>query len=75
LIQDGVTGFLVGDVAEAVAAVGRIGSLDRRACRRHVAAHFTAERMVEDYLEIYRAVLARKRLAQRLEPQRAGKCS
>ena len=75
LIQDGVTGFLVGDVAEAVAAVGRIGSLDRRACRRHVAAHFTAERMVEDYLAIYRAVLARQRLAQRLEPQRAGECS
>ena len=75
LIQDGVTGFLVGDVAEAVAAVGRIGRLDRRACRRHVAAHFTAERMVEDYLGIYRAVLARQRLAQRLEPQRAGECS
>jgi len=75
LIQDGVNGFLVEDVAGAVAAVGRIGRLDRRACRRHVAAHFTAERMVEDYLKIYRAVLARKRLAPPMGPHRAAGCS
>src|SRR3546814_19175457 len=34
LIIDGVTGFLVDTLEEAIAAVGRIGEIDRAACRR-----------------------------------------
>ncbi len=54
LIVDGVTGFLVGGVAEAVAAVARLGEIDRAACRAHVAAHFSVERMADRYLALYR---------------------
>jgi len=61
LIHDGVNGFLVQDVAGAAAAVGRLGRLDRGACRRHVEQNFTAARMVDEYLGIYRTVLARQR--------------
>jgi glycosyltransferase involved in cell wall biosynthesis len=59
LIEDGVSGFLVapGDVEQAVAAVQRVDQLDRRAARRHVEQHFSAERMVDDYVRLYERVL------------------
>jgi hypothetical protein len=39
-----------------VAAVCRIGSLDRARVRAEFERRFTVERMAHDYLEIYRAV-------------------
>jgi glycosyltransferase involved in cell wall biosynthesis len=59
LIDDGVSGFLIGagDTDEAVAAVDRIGELDRQATRAHVEGHFTAERMVDEYLQLYERIL------------------
>ena len=57
LIEDGVTGFLVRTVDEAVAAIGRIGEIDRAACRARVARHFTVERMADRYLALYRDIL------------------
>ena len=41
LIDDGVTGFLVDSLDAAVAAIGRIGEIDRAACRAAVSARFT----------------------------------
>ncbi|HMI20605.1 MAG TPA: glycosyltransferase family 4 protein [Sphingomonas sp.] len=57
LIEHGVTGFLVDTFDEAVAAIGRIGEIDRAACRRAVEARFTVERMAELYLELYARIL------------------
>lgn len=57
LIEDGVTGFLVDDLAGAVAAIGRIGQIDRAACRARVAARFSVERMADDYLRLYDRIL------------------
>jgi glycosyltransferase involved in cell wall biosynthesis len=57
LIDHGVTGFLVDTFDEAVAAIGRLGEIDRRACRRAVEQRFTVERMADDYLELYRRIL------------------
>jgi glycosyltransferase involved in cell wall biosynthesis len=57
LIEHGVTGFLVDTFDEAVAAIGRIGEIDRTACRRAVEARFTVERMAERYLELYARIL------------------
>ena len=57
LIDDCVTGFLVDNFEEAVAAVARIGEIDRAACRRAVAERFTVERMADQYLELYRNLL------------------
>jgi glycosyltransferase involved in cell wall biosynthesis len=59
LIQHGVTGFLVDSIDEAVDAVGRIGEIDRAACRAAVAARFTVERMADRYLDLYRSILGR----------------
>ena len=58
LIEDGVTGFLVDSFDEAVAAIGRIGEIDRKACRRAVEERFTVERMADRYLALYETILA-----------------
>lgn len=59
IIRDGVNGFLVAenDMQAAVAALEHVSDLDRRAGRAHVAARFSAERMVDDYLRLYRSVV------------------
>ena len=57
LIEDGSNGFLVENVEGAVAAVGRAESVDRAAIREGAVAHFSVTRMVDAYLDAYRAVL------------------
>jgi glycosyltransferase involved in cell wall biosynthesis len=58
LIVDGVTGYLVDSFDEAVAAIERIGEIDRAACRQHVERNFTVDRMADQYLELYRLLLS-----------------
>jgi glycosyltransferase involved in cell wall biosynthesis len=58
LIEDGATGFLVEDVAGAVAAVDEVASLDRAAIRAGTVARFDVARMVDDYLDAYAAVVS-----------------
>jgi glycosyltransferase involved in cell wall biosynthesis len=57
LIDDGRVGFLVADVDEAVAAVGKASTLDRPAIRRHAVSRFDKARMIDAYLDAYRIVL------------------
>jgi glycosyltransferase involved in cell wall biosynthesis len=57
LIEDGVTGFLVNSVDEAIAAVARLPQIDRVACRRAVAERFSVERMADRYIQLYRRIL------------------
>jgi glycosyltransferase involved in cell wall biosynthesis len=57
LIQSGESGFLVNTVTEAVEAVARIDTIDRAYCRRHVEKHFTVERMIRDYTQVYETIL------------------
>ncbi|MDZ4691023.1 glycosyltransferase family 4 protein [Terricaulis sp.] len=53
VIDDGVTGFIVHTVDEAVGALEKIGDLDRAAVRKRFETRFTVERMVRDYVDIY----------------------
>jgi len=57
IIEDGVTGFLVDDDIAAGVAVGRLGTLSRRAIRKRFEARFTARRMADDYLALYRELV------------------
>jgi glycosyltransferase involved in cell wall biosynthesis len=57
VMRDGVTGFVVNSMEEAVSAVRRCKLLDRAACRRMFARHFTSRRMAEDYVALYQRVL------------------
>jgi glycosyltransferase involved in cell wall biosynthesis len=53
VIQDGVTGFIVGSVAEAVRDVGRLERLDRRRIRSQFELRFSATAMARRYLALY----------------------
>jgi glycosyltransferase involved in cell wall biosynthesis len=57
VIDEGVTGRLVDTVDEAVEAVNEIGRLDRGGCRVRARGRFGADRMVDDYLRVYRKVI------------------
>lgn len=59
IVRDGIDGFLCADEAAMVTAMGRLDELDRRRCRAGVTARFSAERMVEGYLALYRLARAR----------------
>jgi glycosyltransferase involved in cell wall biosynthesis len=59
VVDDGVTGFIVDDEAEAAAAAKRLRTLDRARVRRVFDERFTARRMAEDYVTIYRRLIAR----------------
>jgi len=59
IIDEGTTGYLVSDVESAVAAVEPALRLDRVQIRRVAERRFGAERMVDDYVALYRKLLAR----------------
>ncbi len=57
LIENGMSGFLVGNVDQAIERVARINEIDRATCRRHVERHFTVERMISEYIQVYEMIL------------------
>lgn len=62
IIDDGRTGFVVDSVEQAVAAVGKLSSVDRHACRREFETRFSAGRMADDYLAVYQRLLSSERM-------------
>jgi glycosyltransferase involved in cell wall biosynthesis len=58
IVRDGVSGFLVGSLEEAVVGVRAAASLDRTLVRSSVERRFDSNRMVDDYLELYHRVVA-----------------
>jgi glycosyltransferase involved in cell wall biosynthesis len=56
VIEDGVSGFIVEDETGAVAAIERLDTLPRTRVRREFETRFTARRMAEDYLAVYRGL-------------------
>ena len=59
IIADGVTGFIVDDLDQAVAATKRIDSIDRRACRASFERRFDVARMAVDYVRLYEETIRR----------------
>ncbi|HZQ19523.1 MAG TPA: glycosyltransferase family 4 protein [Terriglobales bacterium] len=62
VVADGLTGFLVCDVAAAVEAIGHLDRLDRRKIRKYFEQHFTSQRMALDYVKIYERMVSRKKV-------------
>ncbi|HEX3821375.1 MAG TPA: glycosyltransferase family 4 protein [Candidatus Sulfotelmatobacter sp.] len=60
VIRDGVCGYLVADIDEAVRAIDSLPNLDRHAIRRHFELNFTADRMARKYLSIYQKLISSK---------------
>jgi glycosyltransferase involved in cell wall biosynthesis len=59
VIDDGVTGSIVANEAEAVVATKRLDQFDRARVRATFERRWTARRMAEDYVELYQAQAAR----------------
>jgi glycosyltransferase involved in cell wall biosynthesis len=57
IVEHGATGFLAADVDDAVSMVDRTAALDRATCRRVAERRFSATRMVDDYISVYRDVI------------------
>jgi len=57
IILDGKNGFLVSTIEQAVSAVKNITNINRLFCRKDAQQRFSAQRMVNDYLEVYRTIL------------------
>jgi glycosyltransferase involved in cell wall biosynthesis len=57
IVRDGTNGFLVDTADDAFAAVSTAATLDRRAVRASVERRFGVERMVDDYVALYRRLV------------------
>jgi glycosyltransferase involved in cell wall biosynthesis len=58
VLEDGATGWIVAGIEEAVQAVERVATISRTRCRQVFEERFSASRMAQDYLRIYRRLLA-----------------
>lgn len=57
VMKEGVSGFLVDTIDQAVEAVSQLESIDRRACRQYCEDNFSVTRMTAGYLGVYRQLL------------------
>lgn len=66
VIDNGLTGFVVKNVDEAVAAVSRLGDLSRAKIRQHFETRFSSKRMASEYVALYNELAGRAKPALRL---------
>jgi hypothetical protein len=58
IIEDGTTGLIVANEHEAVLAVSQLPQISRAMVRHRFEQRFTARRMAEDYVDVYRSLIA-----------------
>jgi glycosyltransferase involved in cell wall biosynthesis len=54
VVEQGVTGFVAGDLEGMIAAVGKLGTIQRSACRARVEQLFSDAVVADAYLSVYR---------------------
>ncbi|MCR8558259.1 glycosyltransferase family 4 protein [Mucilaginibacter sp. BJC16-A38] len=59
LIRHEETGFLVDNIDEAVEVVNNLAKIERQDCRDWSESQFSSDKMVADYLELYKQILSR----------------
>jgi hypothetical protein len=57
VIDEGVTGMIVDNIDQTRIASVRVAALDRRKVRRRFEERFTARRMANDYVRVYRSLV------------------
>jgi glycosyltransferase involved in cell wall biosynthesis len=60
VLDDGVTGFIVDGLDDAVRAVERVKGLDRRRCRQVFEERFAVARMAGEYLALYERLVVHR---------------
>jgi glycosyltransferase involved in cell wall biosynthesis len=66
ILDHGVTGFIVKDQEEAIAAARNIAQIDRRRCRQVFEQRFAARVMARRYLDVYRELVEARTTGARL---------
>ena len=57
LIQDKLSGFLVNNINEAIEAVKKITSINRKACYDYATEKFSYEKMIDEYIKVYNQII------------------
>jgi glycosyltransferase involved in cell wall biosynthesis len=57
IVDDGVTGIVFGDLDQMAAGLNRVCALDRRRVRQRAVERFGVERMVNEYVAVYRRIV------------------
>ena len=73
VIDRGVTGFLVNDVAEAAKALDGVPSIRDSACRKRVEKRFSIATMVAGYERVYAAIFEREKQGNSTIPHPFGR--
>ena len=58
IVDEGVTGMVFESLDELAAGLPRVLALDRRAVRRRAESRFGCDRMVDEYVAVYRQLIA-----------------
>ncbi len=75
VVDDGLTGFIVEDEKGAIGAFGRLTQLSREKIRMQFERRFTARRMAQEYLALYRSLMDRTVSRLRLVIDGLRRCS
>lgn len=68
VLEHGITGFIVADIAQAVETLENIHGFDRARCRAVFEQRFSARRMAEEYMLCYERILSGGQAAQSAGP-------
>jgi glycosyltransferase involved in cell wall biosynthesis len=59
MVQDGLSGFLVDNVEDALRALQRISEISPKSCVRHARECFSSAKMADGYAKLYAQILGR----------------
>jgi len=65
VLDDGVTGFIVESVPQAIEVISRLDQLSRTRIREVFEEKFTAARMAKDYVRIYQSIINSNNLVRK----------
>jgi glycosyltransferase involved in cell wall biosynthesis len=68
VVEHGRTGFVVDGIEEAVVAVHKAPMLSRSRCRAAFTERFSARRMAEEYVRVYRELIVEKTAQAQVQP-------
>ena len=57
IVDDGITGFLVNNIAQMAAVIRNAPTISPQACRETAARRFSKDRMVRQYLDLYQSMV------------------
>jgi glycosyltransferase involved in cell wall biosynthesis len=63
IIDEGMSGYIVNSMKEAIAAAGKMTNLERSVVRNCFDQRFSAQRMTKDYIKIYQKLINKNKIA------------